>query len=763
MTSLFFVLLVMKINAAVISYPLPVGDIESSLFNVTVNGQTVDVVSCVEINYAQFATDELVDIVITSIEEIESVNISPHPLGYNDNPDFTGNVLQIKGVTALQKLIIKINDLEPLFIFSEPLEVNPPDLNDENVVNVMDYVSDNSGSTIVTEQIQTAIDSTASSGNILYFPEGRYKTGTLYMKSDLQIYLAAGAIIKGTGELSDYAAESCFESHPDFIYFKDCYNVTIYGRGVIDGNGAELRSVDLNASNRKMKIFRSNNAQVIRIYDIIWRDSGSFGWHIYGAEDVIFNNSKIISLSREKSNTDQIDPDGSINVTITNCFTHGFDDGVAIKISDLCGSFYEVRDITIENTVIHSEKSALKIGTKDNGNRISNIWFKNNYVVKADRGISCVGRYTSIIEDIHWVSNHFEEIGLDQKPFHIWIDLQRDLKSSGYTPGKTKMRNIEIKDNIFENVSPDWSIIQSWDSTNPITNLKLINHKVAGKVQTSLHEAKITINNTKNIIISDVDVPFPELDPDPEPNTIWIEAESGSEEAPMIEESDSLASESKCITSSVAYEGTTMLSFNIDTSSVYNLWVRHLSPDGSSNSFFYDFNSDSAKTYKKTKKDENWIWELVVSDTLSEGLNTLKIRAREIGTKLDKFVISNDDALIPTGMGDIPTSISRENKLTLLSDKCTLDQNYPNPFNPSTTINYTLNENSRVQLDVFNISGRKVQTLINSNQKAGHQSIIWNGMSDLGHKVSSGIYLYRLTVISKNKKYVEIKRMLLVK
>ena len=88
-----------------------------------------------------------------------------------------------------------------------------------------------------------------------------------------------------------------------------------------------------------------------------------------------------------------------------------------------------------------------------------------------------------------------------------------------------------------------------------------------------------------------------------------------------------------------------------------------------------------------------------------------------------------------------------------------LNANYPNPFNPSTTISFSLSKSSNLQIEIYNIKGQKVKSLINDYQQAGNHNIIWNGKDDNGHEVSSGIYLYKMEV----GEYSAIRRMSLIK
>jgi hypothetical protein len=88
-----------------------------------------------------------------------------------------------------------------------------------------------------------------------------------------------------------------------------------------------------------------------------------------------------------------------------------------------------------------------------------------------------------------------------------------------------------------------------------------------------------------------------------------------------------------------------------------------------------------------------------------------------------------------------------------------LSQNYPNPFNPTTDISFSLPQATHVTLDIFNVLGQKVNTLVDSDMPAGNHTVTWNGDNASGSSVSSGVYFYRISA----GKDVETKKMMMLK
>jgi hypothetical protein len=106
---------------------------------------------------------------------------------------------------------------------------------------------------------------------------------------------------------------------------------------------------------------------------------------------------------------------------------------------------------------------------------------------------------------------------------------------------------------------------------------------------------------------------------------------------------------------------------------------------------------------------------------------------------------------------DVPhQQVNAENTLPLVTE---LSGNYPNPFNPTTTIKFSLNTPEKTLIEVYNIRGEKVRTLVDGELQADFYNIVWNGKDNSGKKTSSGVYFYKM----KAGNYVSTKKMILMK
>jgi len=115
---------------------------------------------------------------------------------------------------------------------------------------------------------------------------------------------------------------------------------------------------------------------------------------------------------------------------------------------------------------------------------------------------------------------------------------------------------------------------------------------------------------------------------------------------------------------------------------------------------------------------------------------------------------------------DVPVSVEAP-KDNPIPTEFSLLQNHPNPFNPSTTIKYDLPQQAEVKLEIFNLLGRHVRTLVSQTQQAGRYAITWDGRNEQGQALASGVYLYQLHVADPVKggtgTFVQTRRMALVR
>lgn len=126
--------------------------------------------------------------------------------------------------------------------------------------------------------------------------------------------------------------------------------------------------------------------------------------------------------------------------------------------------------------------------------------------------------------------------------------------------------------------------------------------------------------------------------------------------------------------------------------------------------------------------------------------------------------VSGNEAVAVTSVS-VPHDQGDLKKHSILADESSSSesyarfQNHPNPFNPETSISYTIPEASHVTLEIYNISGERIATLINEQSDSGYHSVNWDSKDDLGRSVAGGIYFCKIQVGSYHKTI----RMLLLK
>jgi hypothetical protein len=242
---------------AVPTPPYP-GASPSLAYKVAVDGQSVFAYRYPTYNqfnwmdYASFSMTGKVHVEITSlISERDVRTCYIRPLAYNIHPVIKGNTISFD-LDRPRYLVVFVNE-EPLFsstgllLFADPPEANAPKLGDPNVVNIMDYKVDNTGKTVETAKINQAIsDVSAKGGGVVFLPKGgAYLTGLVDMKSNVKLYIEAGAVLKGSTKNADYVlppgvtpgGRGGGRAQRALFFFNNVENASIMGRGTVDAQG----------------------------------------------------------------------------------------------------------------------------------------------------------------------------------------------------------------------------------------------------------------------------------------------------------------------------------------------------------------------------------------------------------------------------------------------------------------------------------------------------------------------------------------------
>ena len=272
-----------------------------------------------------------------------------------------------------------------------------------NCFNVLEFGADAGGIHKSTAAIQTAIDRCSEvGGGTVLFPNGRYLTGTIVIKSNVTLLFEVSAVLVGSPDLNDYSRDVHHqryygETHTDgcLIFAQDAHNIAIEGKGMIDGQGA-LFGKGANARPMLLRFLRCRN---VRLAGVRLRNPASWTSAFILCDTILAHSLDIVS--RANYNGDGLDFDSCQNVIVSDCMFDTSDDSICLQNSELnhtCRNIAvtncimtskwaamrigllnsgDIEDVTVSNCVFHDiECSGLKIQSAEGG-RISNMVFQN--------------------------------------------------------------------------------------------------------------------------------------------------------------------------------------------------------------------------------------------------------------------------------------------------------------------------------------------------------------------------------------------------
>ncbi len=128
---------------------------------------------------------------------------------------------------------------------------------------------------------------------------------------------------------------------------------------------------------------------------------------------------------------------------------------------------------------------------------------------------------------------------------------------------------------------------------------------------------------------------------------------------------------------------------------------------------------------------------------------------RGIGSSADGLTLyvsdfSTNVIQVWTNADPVTVAIDEEGNAPIVAEGYALYQAYPNPFNPSTKIKYEVGRTGNAKMEIFNLKGQLVRTLVNEWHFNGEHEIVWNGRDNSGMRVPSGTYIYRLSSVDVN-------------
>ena len=314
--------------------------------------------------------------------------------------------------------------------------------------NIVDFGAVAGSKSANTKFIQKAIDACSrNGGGIVYVPAGTFVTGTLHLKSNINLFLENGAVLKGSSNLRDYNqfTQPVYGlTYFGMFYTNEAENVSITGSGTIDGNNQafhdfnhakKIDTVTTRFSRQKnnyrkvvsgigdgpvvpdkdrphqMVIF--SNCKNVQVRNVSLLNSPFWTMHFADCDDVLVSGIRLWS-GLLVPNADGIDITSSSNVIITDCDIRSGDDALAIvgydhhfEIPGFSGKRHLSENIIVSNCNLQSYSSGIRIGYFDQ-NTVRNVQVSNVNITNSTRGIGIFLRDEGSLENLTFSNINIE-------------------------------------------------------------------------------------------------------------------------------------------------------------------------------------------------------------------------------------------------------------------------------------------------------------------------------------------------------------------
>lgn len=255
---------------------------------------------------------------------------------------------------------------------------------------VTDFGAVADGKTLNTVAIQQAIDRAEAAGRgVVEIPKGTFRSGSIFLKRGVELWLAEGAVLLGSADIADYPKrETRIEGHFEpwrmaLVNAQGLERVRIGGKGTINGNGVpywqafwQRRKENPKCTNLEVerpRLMFIDNCRDVRVTGLAFEDSGFWNLHIYHCRDALVEDLRITIPSAVNGlrgpSTDGIDIDSSQNVTIRRCYISTNDDNIALKgskgpLADKDTASPPVENIVVEDCEIGEGNGLITCGSE---------------------------------------------------------------------------------------------------------------------------------------------------------------------------------------------------------------------------------------------------------------------------------------------------------------------------------------------------------------------------------------------------------------
>ena len=510
--SMISMLLAAASFAAVAPTPPYPGASPSLAYKVTVDGQPVFTYRFPTYNqfnwmdYASFSMTGKVHVTITSlISERDVRTCYIRPMAYNIQPRIEGNTVSFD-LDRPRYLVVFINE-EPLFsstgllLFADAPEANAPKPGGPNVVSIMDYKIDNTGKTIETAKINQAVSDVSAKpgGGVLFFPKGSvYLTGLVMMKSNVKLYVEAGAVIKGSTKNADYVLPPGTTGgrgrvQRALFVFNNVENAGLMGRGTVDMQGYPWLWHDLQPDTgdgkartpeglvndphgNGVKGYVINSCKNVTFQDLFLLRSAYWTVTVSNTDGFTSRNIKLINRKQQYHDDAYDLTGGSKHILIENGFSMTMDDAFAFY----GGAGAALEDVVVKGFVDYGYTSGLVLGYGsipaathvrfEDVNFISTqnkfaIWIQFTPAYFTGRGYPSNASSKQALDDFHFINCTWEHDGgqiyidggdspltnfvFENCTFHT---PSRPAKISGKNVGPILFKNVRVNGTVVKNV-----------------------------------------------------------------------------------------------------------------------------------------------------------------------------------------------------------------------------------------------------------------------------------------------------------------------